>query len=305
MTLIYFITIGIIVFFKIPPHWAILWGILSSLIFPTSGFFQKFGKTLSTRILQISIIFLGASLNFQVVLKEGFDGIITTLISISCLFIIGNILAKFFKIPSPLSLLMTAGTSICGGSAISALAPIVNASNVTIATALGIIFILNALSVFIFPPIAHFLNLSQQQFGIWAALAIHDTSSVVASSQIYGDEALKIGTTLKLTRALWIIPLSLIFSTIKKSENKIQIPWFIFIFLIISLFFTFFTKLNFLIPHISYISKIGLSLTLFLIGLSMNKNQIKEIGIRPVLFGSSLWIIMMMGSLFYVFYFIE
>jgi uncharacterized integral membrane protein (TIGR00698 family) len=210
-----------------------------------------------------------------------------------------------FKISSPLSELITAGTSICGGSAISALSPVLKAESLTMATALGIVFCLNALAVFLFPPLAHWLELSQQQFGVWAALAIHDTSSVVAACQIYGDEALKIGPMLKLTRALWIIPLTLFFSFKTKSKAKLTYPWFILFFLLLSLFFTFRSEFNDLIPYLTKISKTGLSLTLFLIGLNLSKDQLKEIGLRPVLFGSVLWLFTLGGSLFYVLNFVK
>lgn len=300
MTLLILLIAGSIVYFGLPPHWSILLGVVISLTLPASPLIQSKGKAWSSRLLQLSIVLLGASLNFQSVLKEGSQGLIITFISISSVFILGHFLAKIYQVPSPLSTLITVGTSICGGSAISAIAPILKTTSLTMATALGIVFILNAISVFIFPPIGHFFQLTQHQFGTWAALAIHDTSSVVAASQLYGEEALKVGTTLKLTRALWIIPLSLVFATLKKSENKITIPWFIFMFLLMSLLFTFISQLNFLIPYFSNVSKAGLSLTLFLIGLSLNKNQIREIGLRPVLFGLSLWLVTMMGSLLFV-----
>jgi uncharacterized integral membrane protein (TIGR00698 family) len=300
MTSLISLIIGIILFFELPPHWSILIGTLIAFIFPASIFYKKNGKKISTFLLQLSIILLGAGLNFQSVLSEGKNGILVTFTSISAVFIFGFLLTKIFKISSPLSELITMGTAICGGSAISALAPILKATNLAMAISLGVVFILNAVSVFVFPPIGYYFQLTQEQFGTWAALAIHDTSSVIAASQIYGDVALKIGTTLKLTRALWIIPISIIFATIKKSENKIKLPWFIFLFLFMSLLFTFFTEIHFLIPTFSKISKLGLSITLFLIGLSLDKNQLKEIGVRPVLFGISLWLITGILSLIFV-----
>ena len=304
MTPLLFTSGILIAAFSLPPHWSILLGVLFSLLLPESEWFKKNGKVLSSRLLQVSIVLLGSGLNFQTVLREGTQGVVITFVSIGSVFILGSILARVFKVDSPLSTLITAGTSICGGSAISALSPILKADSLTMATSLGIVFILNATAVFLFPPLAHYFDLTQIQFGTWAALAIHDTSSVVAASLIYGEEALKVGTTLKLTRALWIIPLSLIFATMRKSENKITIPWFIFFFLGNSLLFTFFTDLNFLVPHFNKISKIGLSLTLFLIGLGLNKNQIKQIGFRPVLMGLFLWIFTTAGSLIFVKYFL-
>lgn len=300
MNILVFVLMAFIALIGLPPHWSILSGVLFSLLLAKPDVIKKHGKSWSSKLLQLSIILLGAGLNFNSVLKEGFSGIILTFFSILLVFIFGHFLALFFKVPSPLSTLISAGTSICGGSAISAISPILKADALTMATALGIVFILNALAVFLFPPIAHSFEFSQLQFGTWAALAIHDTSSVVAASQIYGEEALKVGTTLKLTRALWIIPLSLIFSYLKKSDNKVKIPWFVLAFLLVSLVFTFNSNFHFLIPYFTKTSKIGLSLTLFLIGLSLDKNQIRQIGLRPVLFGVSLWVVTMLGSFMYV-----
>ncbi len=304
MTYLIFITAALIAFFSLPPHWSILLGVLFSLLLPESEWVKNKGKSLSSKLLQLSIILLGAGLNFQSVIREGTQGVVITFISIGSVFILGALLGRFFKVASPLSTLITAGTSICGGSAISAISPILKADSLTMATSLGIVFILNATAVFLFPPLAHYFDLNQIQFGTWAALAIHDTSSVVAASQIYGEEALQIGTTLKLTRALWIIPLSLIFASMKKSENKMTIPWFIFFFLGNSLLFTFFAELNPLVPYLSKVSKIGLSLTLFLIGLGLNKKQLRQIGFRPVLMGITLWLCTTAGSLIFVKYFL-
>jgi uncharacterized integral membrane protein (TIGR00698 family) len=300
ITFILFSVLAFIAFFKIPPHWSMLLGVLIALIFPPSNLFKNHSKSWSTRLLQLSVILLGAGLNFQSIIYEGYEGIFTTFLSISSILLLGTILAKIFQTPTPLSILITFGTSICGGSAISAMAPIINAPPLAIATSLGIVFILNGLSVFIFPPIGQFLDLNQQQFGTWAALAIHDTSSVIASTQIFGEEALKIGTTLKLTRALWILPATFIFSLLKKTDNKVGIPWFIFLFLLMSLIFSFFRELQYLTSYFLIISKIGLSLTLFLIGLNLNKSQIKDISMKPVMLGVTLWVLTALGSVLYV-----
>ena len=294
----------VIVAFRIAPHWAILAGVIITLTLPQASFVKTKGKALSARLLQVSVVFLGAGLNFQSVLKEGSEGVVVTFISISGVFLVGLTLARMFQVEKTLSLLITSGTSICGGSAISAVSPVLKADNLTIATALGLVFILNATAVFLFPPIATFLQLSQKQFGTWAALAIHDTSSVVAASQIYGEEALKIGATLKLTRALWIIPLTLVFAFLKKSDSKITFPWLILYFLLFSLAFTFIQPIRFLIPYFSLISKAGLSLTLFFIGLGLNKEQLRKIGKRPVLFGIVLWFVTLSLTLIYVLKFV-
>lgn len=300
--MIYFIfAISIaIAFFNIAPHWSLLLGVVLSFTLPVLPSVQKSSKKLSTHLLQISIVLMGTNLNIHNVLKNGIEGIAITFVSISLVFIVGLVLARTFKVESPLSDLICAGTSICGGSAISALSPVLNASGAAMAASLGIVFILNAVSVFLFPSIGHLLSLSQEQFGTWAALAIHDTSSVVAASQIYGETALKIGTTLKLTRALWIIPLTFTYSIIKKSDSKITVPWFIFLFLLVSVIFSFYDGLNFLVPHTSKFSKVGLSLTLFLIGLSLNKEQLRSLGFKPIIFGLILWILTAIGSLIFV-----
>lgn len=302
MTFLIIIFSSLIIYFKISPQWSILLGLSISITLPSSSFVLKYGKSWSTTLLQLSIVLLGAGLNFQSVIKEGSFGLIVTSLSIISVFIFGHLLNRFFNIQKTLSLLITTGTSICGGSAISAISPIVNASTLTMATALSIVFILNAISVFIFPPIGHLLNLTELQFGTWAALAIHDTSSVIAASQIYGEQALKVGTTLKLTRALWIIPLSLILAALNKAHFKLSFPWFIIGFLLTSLFFTFSSNLNFLIPYFTSFSKIGFSLTLFLIGLSLNLKQVKEIGFKPIFYAFILWFISAVGSLIFVLY---
>lgn len=282
------------------PQWSILLGLAIALSLKPAAEIQQKAKTYSGKILQWSVVLLGASLNFQSVLKQGTQGLLITFVSISLVMLTGYLLARLFNVPSPLSTLISAGTSICGGSAISAVAPVIKADSLSMAMALGIVFILNALAVFIFPPIAQSFALSQEQFGTWAALAIHDTSSVVAASQIYGEEALKVGTTLKLTRALWIIPLTLIIASSKRIESKVTIPWFIFFFLGLSLLFTFIDTLQVLIPYTSKISKTGFSWTLFLIGLTLDRKKIAQLGLRPVLMGISLWIITLSGSFFYV-----
>jgi len=303
MTYLLLTTALIIAYFKIPPHWAILVGVIISLFLPQSDVIAKNGKKWSSNLLQLSVVLLGAGLNFYSVLHEGMNGMLITFISIGSVFILGYFLSRLFKVEKTLATLITTGTSICGGSAISAVSAVIKPSSLTMATALGIVFILNAISVFVLPPIGHWLELSQSQFGAWSALAIHDTSSVVAAAQIYGEEALKIGTTLKLTRALWIIPLSLIFAWKNKSQKVITPPWFILYFLMVSLTFTFFEDVRFLIPYFSSISKIGLSLTLFLIGLGLNKAQIKSIGLSPIAFGVSLWLVTLFGTLTYIKYF--
>jgi uncharacterized integral membrane protein (TIGR00698 family) len=290
--------------FKIAPQWSILIGVATALILSPSTNTSKKSKEWSGRILQWSIVLLGSALNFNIVIKQGAQGAFLTLVSISLVLLIGEALSRVLKVESPLSVLISVGTAICGGSAIGAVSPVIRADAFSMAISLGLVFILNALSVFIFPPLGHLFEMTQVQFGTWSALAIHDTSSVVAASGIYGEEALKVGTTLKLTRALWILPLSISLSYVKKSDGKFAIPWFIFLFLANSLIFTFVGSMGFLIPYFSQLSKIGFSLTLFLIGISLNKEQLKRLKLKPVLYAVLLWLITLSGSLYYTLNFV-
>ena len=282
-----------IVALEIAPHYSFVVGILFSLVFTISENVQKLANKYSKKILQISIILLGAKLDLSAVLSFGLQGIFMTGLNIVLILTLGHLLARLFHVSSPVSTLISAGTSICGGSAISAVAPVIQAKTIDFATAMGVVFILNAIAVFIFPPVASFFHLSQQQFGVWAALAIHDTSSVVAASQLYGDKALAIGTTLKLLRSLWIIPLVMYLSHKNKVDNLIRPPYFILLFLMCSLLFSFAPSLSFLVMTFSSLAKVGLSLTMFLIGLNLSRSQIKGIGVRPLLMGLSLWLVNM------------
>lgn len=291
------LTIYLIAIFRTPPHLSFLIGILFALIFKlddsTKNLYSKFTKI----TLQLSIIFLGAKLDVATLFSVGEQGLILTLFSIIFVFGMGHFLSKFFKVSTSIGTLISSGTSICGGSAISAVAPVINANSIELATSMGVVFILNAISIFIFPPIAKILDLSQVQFGTWAALAIHDTSSVVAASQIYGEEALKVGTTLKLIRSLWIIPLVFFISFRLNKSNSVKIPWFIIGFIGFSLFFSYFDQFDYYESLFLIISKYLLSLTLFLIGLNLSIKQLTKIGLRPLMLGASLWFITILASL--------
>lgn len=223
---------------SIAPHWSILLGIGLSFFLKFTLEEQRLIKTWSSRILQGSIVLLGSALNFQIVIKHGLSGMVTTFISLTLVLLTGELLARLLRVTSPISTLISVGTAICGGSAIGAVSPVIKADNFSIAVSMGIVFILNATAVFIFPFIGNELALSQNQFGTWAALAIHDTSAVVAASATFGEEALSTATTLKLSRALWIIPVTFFFAATTKSKGKISYPWFIFLFLGMSLLFT-------------------------------------------------------------------
>lgn len=281
----------------ISPQWALLFGIILSIIASKHPPLQNKAKLWGSKILQFSIILLGSGLNFNSALKEGAQGFLITAISIALVFFFGFIGMKLLRLEKTLSTLITMGTAICGGSAIGALAPVIGAESTALTMSVAIVFTLNAIAVFIFPPLGHFFGLSQYDFGLWSALAIHDTSSVVAASAIYGQEALEVATLVKLTRALWIIPITLIFSIIwKRNEKKINFPWFVLGFLGVSLFFTF-VELNELKSIFLVTSKAGFSLTLFLIGLTFNFQKMRAIGIKPLIFAVMLWVLVSVLSL--------
>ncbi len=286
--------------FQLAPHWSLLFGLSCALLLTLRTPVISLAKIWSTRFLQASIVLLGASLNFKVIMDSGPQLFFTTLFSIILIMLIGSLLARIFKIPSPLHQLISAGTAICGGSAIGALSGVLKADSLSIATAMGLVFLLNAVSVFIFPPIAHGLQLSQEQFGIWAALAIHDTSAVVAAAQIYGEKSLEYATTLKLTRALWIIPLCFVMGIKHRFSGQQKIPWFIFLFIGASLLFTFLPQLSEHIAPLKVASRTGFSWTLFLIGISLNRAQLKEIKINSFFFALTLWFITLGSTLYFV-----
>jgi uncharacterized integral membrane protein (TIGR00698 family) len=292
-----------LIVFKIPAHWAILMGISIALFSPYSSFANNFVKKSSSNLLQLSIVLLGSTLNFQIVVSQGINGLLTTFISITLILGLAEILARLMKLESPLSHLIAVGTAICGGSAIGAVGPVLKADQFSMAVALGIVFILNAVSVFLLPPLGHFFELTQLQFGTWAALAIHDTSAVVAAANIYGEEALASATTLKLIRALWIIPVTLFFAYVNKSRGKINFPWFIVLFVLTSLLFSFVPQIGFLAIYFKSAAKIGFSLSLFLIGVSLRKDQLKQLKWNSVLFAVSIWIVTLVGSLSFILYF--
>lgn len=293
-----------ILWWEIPPHYGLLLGLFFTLTSGVSAKVKAHCASYSKVLLQICIIFLGAKLNINTLLSVGKTGLLLTSLSIVFVFMLGFFFAKIFNVKKNMATLISSGTSICGGSAISSVSPVINAKSFEMAAALGVVFILNTLAIFIFPPMAKFLQMSQAQFGTWAALAIHDTSSVVAATQLYGDEALSIGTTLKLVRSLWIIPLVLFISIQQGEKGKLRIPGFIIGFLIFSLLFSFVADLQFLIPYLSALAKSGLSVVLFLIGLTLSLDNIKSIGIRPFAFALSLWVATIIVSYSLVVWFI-
>lgn len=279
------------------PAVALFSGIVFALVLknPYSGLSKKVSKYL----LQVAVVGLGFGMNLHESLKAGGEGMLFTIVSVTGVMIIGYFIGRWLKIPTKLSYLISSGTAICGGSAIAAISPVVNADENETSMSLAIIFTLNAVALFIFPPIGHLLGLTEQQFGLWAAIAIHDTSSVVGAGAQYGPEALAVATTVKLTRALWIIPLSLVsmlfFS--KSKSRGISIPWFIFLFIGAMIINTYTHIPEGILRFISGASHCFLSMTLLLIGATLSPKAIRQVGIKPVLEGIILWAVIALAAL--------
>jgi uncharacterized integral membrane protein (TIGR00698 family) len=254
-------------------------------------------------LLQASVVLLGFGMNLTAVYKAGKQGILFTIATIFGTLIVGHLIGKLLKVNEKTSALISSGTAICGGSAIAAVAPAIDADGEQISVSLGTIFILNSVALVIFPTIGHWLNLSPNQFGIWSAIAIHDTSSVVGASQSYGAEALAIATTVKLARALWIAPVALLFAFFYRSAKaKIAIPWFIFFFLAATIVRTYMPG-EFppsIFDSLVMLAKSGLTITLFFIGASLSRETLVKVGIRPLVLGVSLWILISLVSLWAV-----
>lgn len=275
---------------------ALFLGIIFSLIFNNP--FLKTTQKLSTLLLQFSVICLGAGMSLEIIGHEIMHGLIYTITGIIVLMLLGTIIGKTLKIKPNISLLITAGTAICGGSAIAAIAPVIRAKPNEISISLAIIFLLNASALFIFTPLGHYFHLTQIQFGFLSALAIHDTSSVIGAALQYGPQAVEIATTVKLTRALWIIPLAIIINfiwTYKQHQNmqtKTKFPFFIFGFIATAALVNFVPALQEPGIIIANFAKKTLVLTLFLIGSSFLRSTLKTVGIKPFLQGILLWIMM-------------
>lgn len=258
----------------------------------------KHNSVAAKYLLQFSVVGLGFGMNLTEAIKVGKEGLIFTVASIFFTLIVGLIIGRYLKINKSTSTLISGGTAICGGSAIAALAPVINAKDEDISVAMACIFILNALALLIFPVIGHQLNMSQDQFGLWSAIAIHDTSSVIGSAQKYGEEALKIATTVKLERALWIIPVSILLSVLNKgSVKKIKIPYFILGFIGAILLAYYFPQIKPFGEIMVFTAKKALNITLFLIASGLSMSSIKKVGVKPLVQGVLLWVFISVGSL--------
>jgi uncharacterized integral membrane protein (TIGR00698 family) len=257
-------------------------------------------RDLSRFLLQASVVALGFGMNLHEVIKAGKSGFVYTALGISFALIVGLSLGKFLQVRGNASYLITAGTAICGGSAIAAIAPIIQADEQETAVSLATIFILNSVALIGFPLIGAAQHLSQTQFGLWAALAIHDTSSVVGASSKYGAQALIVGTTVKLARALWIVPLALGTAAVKRSKSKVKLPWFILLFCLAAVVNTYIASASFFSTTLFTLGRYGLTATLFLIGSSISRASLKKVGWRPLAQGIALWIIVAITSLYFI-----
>jgi uncharacterized integral membrane protein (TIGR00698 family) len=282
----------------ISPPIALCAGIIFGLTLPHP--YAADSKSLSKFLLQASIVALGFGMNLHEVLKAGRSGFLYTAVGITFAMLTGLLIGKLLTVRGTTSYLISTGTAICGGSAIAAVGPVLHASEEEMAVSLGTVFILNSIALFIFPVIGKSLALSQSQFGLWSALAIHDTSSVVGAASRYGAEALVIATTVKLARALWIVPLAFFTAAIKHGKSQVTIPWFILFFFLAAVINTFGPQDAALSQKFFTLGKIGLTATLFLIGTSISRSTVEDVGWRPLAQGVLLWLLVGSLSLYFI-----
>jgi uncharacterized integral membrane protein (TIGR00698 family) len=276
-------------------------GLIYALMFgqPYVGFNKKASK----KLLQYSVVGLGFGMNVHESLASGKEGMIFTIISVAGTMMMGMLIGRrLLKLNTKTSYLISSGTSICGGSAIAAVGPVVKAKDEDMSIALATIFILNAIALFVFPMLGRWLGLSEHDFGTWAAIAIHDTSSVVGAGAAYGEEALQVATTIKLTRALWIVPLTLFTSMVFKSDkSRVSVPWFIVWFIVAIILNTYvLDSVPMVGKLVSGIARKALTVTMFFIGASLSKDVLHSVGVKPLLHGVLLWLIVSVGSLLYI-----
>ncbi len=302
---VFFILLFICLTPLVSPPTALLLGLATALI--TGNPFPEKTAKATHILLRVSIVLLGFGMNLTTVLSVGKDGVLFTAATIAGTLCLGFLIGRLLKINGKISDLISSGTAICGGSAIAAVAPTIRADADETSVSLGTIFILNSIALLIFPIIGHALGLTQHQFGVWAGIAIHDTSSVVGAAAKYGNEALQTATTVKLARALWIAPTALFFAFLyrpKQGETKLKqiIPWFILLFLLTTLIRTY-TPASFppsIFDSVVMLAKTGLTVTLFLIGAGLSREILKKVGIKPLLQGFILWVIISAVSLWAV-----
>lgn len=299
--LIFIILLLLCAFYSISPPTALLLGLIVANL---SGHpFLPFNHIAIRYLLQISVVGLGFGMSVTSALAIGSTSFLFTIGSILSTIILGLFLGKWLAIEKKTAHLIACGTAICGGSAIAAIAPVIKSDEKQTSVALGVIFILNSIALFLFPMVGHYLNLSQHEFGLWCAIAIHDTSSVVGAANKYGPEALQIATTVKLARALWIIPVALVTAVVfKNKSSKIKIPYFIGLFILAMLVNTYIPQVAIFSPSIVAFAKVGLTLTLFLIGAGLNINSLRSVGFKPLFQGVLLWVFIATASLIVILY---
>lgn len=252
-------------------------------------------------LLQASVVGLGFGMNISTALNAGKQGVLFTIASIAGTLTLGYFLGRWLKIEKKTSFLISGGTAICGGSAIAAISPVIKAEEKQISIALGCIFVLNSVALFVFPAVGHYFNLSQTQFGLWCAIAIHDTSSVIGAASKFGPQALGVATTVKLARALWIVPVTFIAATIFKNKSrKVSIPYFIGLFILALVANTYIPIVTAFGPYIVNLAKAGLTVTLFLIGAGLSRAVLASVGLKPLLQGAVLWLIISVAALYVV-----
>jgi uncharacterized integral membrane protein (TIGR00698 family) len=283
---------------KVSPPIALALGLVFGLLLPHP--FDRGSRVLSRYLLQASVVGLGFGMNLHQIVRVGRAGFLYTVMSIAFAMVAGMSLGRWLKVERISGFLISTGTAICGGSAIAAVGPILHASDEEMAVSLGTIFVLNAVALLVFPAIGTALKLSQTQFGLWSALAIHDTSSVVGAAAKYGAVALEVGTTVKLARALWIVPLSLGTAIVKGSKAKIQWPWFIALFCLAALCNTYVIAGQPEYRILSKLAKLGLTATLYLIGSGISVATVTQVGYRALLQGIALWLMVSIGSLWLI-----
>jgi len=297
--IIFLLALLVCLFPVISPPVALLLGLILAQLMENP--FLHLNHKATNFLLKVSVVGLGFGMNIFSAMQAGRQGILFTVVSIITVLAVGIIAGRYLKVDKKTSFLISAGTAICGGSAIAALSPVIKAEEKQISVALGVIFILNSIALFVFPVIGHRLHLSQNQFGLWCAIAIHDTSSVVGAASRYGAQALQIATTVKLARALWIVPVAFFTAlSFKTGAKQIKIPYFIGLFILAMLINTYVPFIKPVIPYITPIAKTGLTLTLFLIGSSLSLKVLRSVGAIPLLQGVMLWVLISGAALWAV-----
>lgn len=301
---------ALLAFSAIPSRWsspplALALGVAFGMLFAHP--YAAASRKASKQLLQASVVALGFAMNLQEVLRAGRSGFVYTLGGIAFALVVGTLLGRVFGVPRKSSYLISVGTAICGGSAIAAVGPVIDANDEEMSVSIGTVFVLNAIGLLAFPPLGHALGLNESRFGLWAALAIHDTSSVVGAGAKYGAIALTVATTVKLARALWIVPLTLgtaasgAFRRADEGEatakRSIAWPWFILFFLGAAVLATYFAPLRPVYPALGKLGRIGLTITLFLIGTGMSRASLRKVGLRPLVHGIVLWLVVAVSSL--------